>query len=339
MPSLKFEIINSPKLEGARKYNKQHQRMKDRAKEGRGGEPKQRMPSNNTVAQYTKGAIKFGEWCKERYGCRHFEECRRHIQDYADYMVAKGLSADTIHTYLAGVCFVFDVPLKDIRKPIRHSALATKSRGKKKSDARRDAQPDCSPRLYTLNGIIGNRRRELLRLRGDCLTTDESGHLCIEIRKGKGGKYQLQRVPVGSEELVRSCFSGRPEDFVFTREEMKNKLDLHAQRHRVALREYRSYEQRLREDSTYREQLLAEVKKRWERYNNRTFNEREAAGRYVMRGKNRALAMEYGAQVSFDRLAVLATSIFHLAHWRNNVTVSNYLLPALVAEAEEREGK
>lgn len=51
-----------------------------------------------------------------------------------------------------------------------------------------------------------------------------------------------------------------------------------------------------------------------------------------MRGKNRELAEKFGFQYSFDRLAILATSIFHLAHWRNGVTVRNYILAALADE-------
>jgi hypothetical protein len=61
---------------------------------------------------------------------------------------------------------------------------------------------------------------------------------------------------------------------------------------------------------------------------------------YKMRGKNRELVKKLGFQYSFDRLAILATSIFHLSHWRNGVTVRNYILAALVDEAmEQNENK
>lgn len=333
MPSLKFEIVNSPNVKEAQEYNKQHARMKAVAKEKHTSAPTQRMPTNSSLQQYITHAVKFGEWCKAQYGCRHFDDCAGHIQDYADHLVADGKSAATIHTYLAGVCFVFRVPLNEINKPIRHAADATRSRGRKKSDRRKDTQPSCSPRLNELATIVSGRRHEYISLRQDCLEADESGYLCVDIRKGKGGKRQLQRIPNGCEDLVRQYFDGNPETFVFTKEEMRNKLDLHHLRHLGALREYRYYEQRLKNEAGYRDQLIAEIKARWARFNNRPLKEKELRGNYVMRGKNRALAQAFGFQYSFDRLAVLAVSIFHLAHWRNGVTVLYYLLPALVEEA------
>ena len=63
------------------------------------------------------------------------------------------------------------------------------------------------------------------------------------------------------------------------------------------------------------------------------------SGKYIMRGKNRALAKRVGFQYSFDRLAVLAVSVFHLAHWRNNVSVCNYIMAALADEAQKRSEK
>lgn len=49
-------------------------------------------------------------------------------------------------------------------------------------------------------------------------------------------------------------------------------------------------------------------------------------GNYVLRGHNRELALKNGLPVSYDRLALLAVSIYHLAHWRHDVTAANYLL-------------
>lgn len=332
MPSLKFEIANCPKLKAARAYNKQHIKLKEAAKTGKKKAPTQRNPTNKSVQQYTNHAIKFGEWCKENFGARHFEDCAQYIQAYSDYLVAAGKKEDTIHTYLAGICFVFGVPLSSIMKPIRHTANNTKSRGKKKSDNRKDTQRDCSPRLYDFAGIICVRRHEYVALRQNDIMIDESGHLCVVIRKGKGGKYQLQRVPKGNEDFIRSFFDGS-DNFVFAKKEVTNKLDLHHLRHLAALREYRYYEHRLGNEPEYRDQLISEIKARWTTYNDRPLSEKEMNGNYILRGKNRALAKQLRFQYSFDRLAVLATSIFHLAHWRNNVSVCNYIVAALADEA------
>lgn len=39
--------------------------------------------------QYKDHAIKFGNWCKENYHCRHFDDCKPHIQDYADFLAVR----------------------------------------------------------------------------------------------------------------------------------------------------------------------------------------------------------------------------------------------------------
>ena len=168
---------------------------------------------------------------------------------------------------------------------------------------------------------------------------DESGYLCVEVAKGKGGKRQLQRVPHGYEDFIRTFFNGNADEFVFAKEEVENKIDLHHLRHVAVLREYRYYEQRLENEPDYRNQLIAEIKARWSEYNDRPLDMHEMSGQYVLRGKNRDLAKRLGFQYSFDRLAILATSIFHLAHWRNDVTVRNYVMAALADEAMEKENK
>ena len=84
--------------------------------------------------QYKNHAIKFGRWCKETYKCRHFDDCKSHIQDYADFLVKEGYSASTIHTYLAAVCRVWGVDMGTVQKPERHVSQNTRSRGEKAVD-------------------------------------------------------------------------------------------------------------------------------------------------------------------------------------------------------------
>ena len=45
----------------------------------------------------------------------------------------------------------------------------------------------------------------------------------------------------------------------------------------------------------------------------------------ILRGKNKNLAIKQGRPWILDRLALRATSVLHLAHWRDNVTVQSYL--------------
>lgn len=48
-------------------------------------------------------------------------------------------------------------------------------------------------------------------------------------------------------------------------------------------------------------------------------------GCWVLRGKNREKAKLLGNDGRYLKLAVLATSIFKLSHWRNDVTIASYL--------------
>lgn len=274
---------------------------------------------------YLDAAVKYGEWCKRTYRCRHFVDCREHIQAYSDWLVEQGKSASTIHTYLAGVCRVYEVPLDKVQKPKRVTSQNTRSRGRKDVDERSDVGRKASPRLHDFAAVVGIRRAEYTRLRGDDLVYDESGYLCVQVKRGKGGKFQLQRILPGDEMFVRAHFDGSA-SLVFTKAELDNKIDLHHLRALQAQRAYKYYADRLHKEPGYRERLEVEIKARWRLYNKRRWKQREFEGTYQLRGANRELAQRLRRPVEYDRLAVLAVSVFHLSHWRTGVTVSNYLL-------------
>lgn len=272
--------------------------------------------------------------------CRRVAECQPHIQDYIDYLVAQGKSPSTIHAYAAGLCHFYGKPLAEYILPKRHTVDYTRGRGAKASSARRDAQPDTSPRLAALAAAVGCRRAEYAKLRGDDLTMDESGHLCVRIRSGKGNKYQLQRVLPQHEELVRGYFDGS-HSYVFTKQEMSNKLNLHGRRAALAWEAYQYYAHRLATEPEYRTQLRSELQARIHTMNQRNievartkgkrwdgarWDEREYSGVYHLRGKNRALAQRLGRPLQYDKAALLAVSILHLSHYRNDVTVASYIL-------------
>ncbi len=86
-------------------------------------------------------------------------------------------------------------------------------------------------RLVTFQKAVGIRRAELARLTATDLTTDESGYLCVYVAKGKGGKRQLQRLLPEDEGTVIEIFQNAdPEQKLFSKEEMQNKIDLHGLR-------------------------------------------------------------------------------------------------------------
>ena len=278
-----------------------------------------------SAKMYKNHAIKFGEWCKAEYQCQTPEDCLPYLQNYTDWLIAQGKSPSTIHTYLAGVCRWFEIPLDSIDKPKRVVANNTRSRGIKALDSRSDAQREASPQLYDFALAVGIRRNEYKRLRKNDFVYDESGYPCVRVRRGKGGKYQEQRIAVEDVDFVRSYFDAS-DDKVFSGEEMKNKIDLHHLRALRAQRAYHDYLSCLENDPDYREQLTEEVRRRWKRLCSKRWNSKQVEGSYYIRGNSRRLALAHGLPVKYDRLAVMAVSVFHLSHWRCDVTVANYLL-------------
>ena len=289
-----------------------------------------------TEKQYRNHAIKFANWCKEQYGCRMLDECSTHVQDYADFLVAQGKSPSTIHTYLAGICRICGVPLADIQKPIRVVAENTRSRGMKAVDERKDAGREASPRLYDFAVIVGIRRNEYLHLTPDDLVFDDFGHPCVLVRKGKDGKRQLQRILPDELPAIKAVFDN-PADagHLFPKAEINNKIDLHHLRALRAQKMYRYYLDKIENEHGYRAQLINEIRHVWEHddearkengYKAKRWSDMKVTGNYILRGNNRKLAKKHGLPLQYDRLALLAVSIFHLSHWRHDVTVANYLL-------------
>ena len=289
-----------------------------------------------TEKQYRNHAIKFANWCKEQYGCRTLDECSAHIQDYADFLVAQGRTPSTIHTYLAGICRICGVPLADIQKPIRVVAENTRSRGMKAVDSRTDSSREASPRLYDFARIVGIRRAEYLHLTPEDLVEDDFGNPCILVRKGKGGKRQLQRILPEELPAIKVVFDApADEQHLFSRDELKNKIDLHHLRAQRAQKMYRYYLDRIETETGYRAQLINEIRYVWEQdddarkengYRAKRWSDMKVTGNYILRGNNRKLAKKHGLPLQYDRLSLLAVSIFHLSHWRHDVTVANYLL-------------
>ena len=316
MASLKYEIATH--VYNAVKYKKEEEKDKD------SNPSKTPKITERSKRQYLDRGIKFGMWCKATYGCRHFDDCREHIQDYADYLTKEGYSASTIHTYLAGVCRIWEIDMDMIQKPVRHVAQNTRSRGEKAVDKRKDAQREASPRLYDFAMKVGLRRREYLRLYDDSLVEDESGYPCIRVR-GKGGKVQYQRILPADIQFVCSYFTDKDADeCIFDRKELTNKIDLHHLRASQAKRAYLYYLDAIR-DPAFKEQLIRELEARFEA-NGRQLNHDQIDGKYYLRGLNRKFAQEHNLPTAYNRLALMAVSVYHLSHWRLDVTVCNYIL-------------
>ena len=65
-----------------------------------------------TRQQYIRDFKRFVVYCRQLHNVRNLGECKKYIQEYADYLSdEKCLSASTVHTYLASICSVYNVGL------------------------------------------------------------------------------------------------------------------------------------------------------------------------------------------------------------------------------------
>ena len=157
--------------------------------------------------------------------------------------------------------------------------------------------------------------------------------MCAHVRKGKGGKEQYQRI-LDVETVNEIIKDVGEDDLIFSQDEMNNKIDLHVLRAENARNAYDYYIQRLSEDPEYRIKLRKELMTYFGMMNKTPIGERRRRFGAVLnddkpirlRGANKRRAEANKRPVVYDRLAVMAVSVFHLSHWRTDVTITNYLV-------------
>lgn len=296
--------------------------------------------NNATVKTVRLACRKFAEWCKdnnlnklskiEKYGAR------RVLQEYCDYLVDKKLSASTIHTYLSAPCKAININMSKIDKPKRSAETITRSRDVSKNQiGRLQLADDKYKRLVDFQKSIGLRRSELAKLKGCHLKYDESNKLCVEVIRGKGGKKQLQRILPNEADTVLNTFKNiKADEYVFSSTELRNKIDLHALRAEHARKAYNYYESM---NINEKKILVQEMCERYLAFHpNLTRNSNEFKkwlnqlqldnGLYRLRGSNYDRAIINGKATRYNRIALMAVSVFHLSHWRLDVTVKNYMI-------------
>ena len=299
-----------------------------------------------TEKQYRRHIGYFATWAKQTHQIRLasdvVDSCAL-LQDYANDLTKKEYPPDTIHSYLAPVAKGFGLSLAKIDKPKRSSSTINKTR---KPEANKQGQRELgnvkNTRLVEAAKVLGVRRDELVAITGDCLMRDYAGNLCVLVRSGKGGKRQMQRILPKDEAFVVDLFSGiAPRQRVFSRDELKNKIPIHALRRSHAQEAYDFYLHRVQ--TGHRQELIDDIKAYFAAYHAKmpgAAGERHLAkqftrfcqdlskgdGLYRLRGENLLRAKRSGRPVVYDRVALMATSVFHLAHWRNDVTARNYML-------------
>ncbi len=319
------------------------------------------ITDNHTRSSYTHGIDRFCSWLAERDGKKRKMkdlkgEKRLLINEYVIHLRSRGLSSHTIHTYIAPVCKAFQIKMDKIEKPIRKAADITRGRmADVNLQGKREAQSERYARSVTAQRMIGIRRAELGNLTMQDLVVDESGELCVLVKKGKGGKKQLQVILPDHRDDVRRIFEAAraaglsPDNRLFTAKEMANKIDYHSLRADLAREAYAYYLAEVK--AGHKDALKARLAARWNACHEARYQIVETpSGRYVpaerknraktskfcrelntdteylLRGDNRTKALADGSLGHYDRVAMLCVSVFHLSHWRNDVTASHYML-------------
>lgn len=276
----------------------------------------------------------------------NIENKQKLINQYIEKLSAEGKSPSTIHSYISPICKGLDIKSpgkgcawEGIEKPKRTSISITKGRIEDLVNPR--AQKDLSnpkfSRVVAGAEILGIRRGEFEKVVSIRIQKDICGHDCAVV-KGKGGKIQHQRIM--AEDLQRmkdlvAGFSGK--QHVFSKEEMNNKINIHAIRREHSQKLYKYYVEQIKNGKA--DQLRKELRLTWKAYHPQNRPKQDAAawkqfekdltgykGIYKLRGDNIDRARQCGLDPTLNRLALMCVSVFHLAHWRPDVTVTNYMM-------------
>lgn len=306
--------------------------------------------NNNTETMYKKRIKIFVKWAKEQGYKRPEDITKEVVQEYEQVLenAAEGYAPATIHTYLSPVCAAAGINMWEIRKPKRTAGAITRGRDRAADGTRLDRNPDGKrqegqqkyARVVALQRVTGIRRAELGKLKGsDLIRKGNSWY--VRVRRGKGGKEQLQFILPKDVETVRQIFEGvGPEDYVFTKEEMSNKINLHGLRAKHSKDCYGYYTGLLERRPEYVDKLRALLLRRWDEGHEKLKEANPRAWKaqrerfvedmddrpYKLRGENLRKARALGLPEEYNRLALMCVSVLHLSHWRLDVTTTNYLI-------------
>ena len=255
-----------------------------------------------------------------------------------------GMAKSTQHTMVAGCCCGLQIPSDGI---CRHGTAMDKTKSLGRSERAQAArEKESNADIVRFQSMVGGRRAALGRLTGADFGYDRSGNACVIFRQDKGGKDQYQVIMEKHIAAVKAYFDRcKPNERLFGK--IDHDLDLHGLRAEHSRRMYQHYHSGLCATPQGREQLRQQL---WARYTDPEigckawliakekgdrskmhkleyrFRQQMADGTYYLRGANRQAAIERGRPVAYDRLAVLACSVFSLSHWRLDIAAKSYLI-------------
>ncbi|UUM56866.1 hypothetical protein [Streptococcus suis] len=302
------------------------------------------VTNNTSRTSYKRSATRFAKWAKANSIKRIADITEEVIQQYHDDLQQdpKQYTPATIHTYLAPICKAAGINLNRIKKQKRTSDKIVRGRKHEANEQGKSQELNSRfSRLVAFQKVVGIRRNELKNLTGSDLIEDEYGNCYVLVKRGKGGKKQMQYILPKDIKLVKQTFLGIGENEpVFSDKEMNNQINLHALRAQHSRDSYFYYLEKIQENPQMRQAFSNLLIKKWEEGHQKLKNESTKqyerqrrnfiydlrAEVYVLRGTNKAKAIASGMPMAYDRLALMAVSVLNLSHWRLSVTVTNYIL-------------
>ena len=302
------------------------------------------VTNNRTRTSYKRSITRFAQWAKENDIKTSADITDEILQKYHDNLKndPKQYTPATIHTYLAPVCKAAGINMNKLRKNKRTSDKIIRGRKTEKNrQGKRQEQDLRFSRVVNFQKIVGIRRKELANLTGKDLIRDKDGNYVIIVQRGKGGKRQEQLVlPDDLQSVFDTFYKVGPDEKVFSDQEMNNLINFHGMRAQHARRCYYYYLDKLKTERDYGSKLRRQLVTRWENGHQKLLNEapkkfwkqrndfiRELrSDPYLLRGSNYQKAISADLPTNYNRLALMAVSVFQLSHWRLSVTVTNYLL-------------
>lgn len=290
---------------------------------------KQNFENSNTQKQYYRDFKRFLTFTRSKNpdikSLNDLVGRKDLIQSYADYLVEQGYSGFSVHTFLSSPCRLLGVSLSEINKPQRRIAEMTRGRRPCKDCTASDLENVKWSYIVEFEKRIGLRRSELARITGKSLIK-EYGNYYISVRS-KGGLIQKQLVSPEDVEFIKPYFDrvGKNER-VFGKEWFNNNLNFHKLRAEHAYSHYLKLCEKVKQNPDYEKVLLQEIERRWFERKKKPIPKKLISGTYTLRGQNRELAKKLKKPLSYSNICTMHTSLFKLAHFRNDVTINHYYL-------------
>lgn len=276
--------------------------------------------SKSTFECYKREIKQFGTWLIKN-GNKNIEisECEKYIQQYLDHERERGQSANSQNTSRAAICKCLHLKTFDYEIDRRNNVDIKKSRNHN--------GPIKSNIASELNKTIGLRASDLKRLRVDNIHFRE-GRMEIIVDKCKGGKTNKQIIyDKDKQEKVLDYISEhnlRGHDRLFDTKLFKSDVDFQMTRRIAAQDRYREIVKDMEENPERRNFYKDEIKRIFKEDGKRL---RENLDKDIYcRADKRQKAIELYGTASFDRVAAMMVSVTMLAHYRTEVTISNYFL-------------